>query len=55
MLIDKVLIAEDDANFSDALETMIKAWGYEVVTASNGMEAWKILQQSNSPQLTILD
>lgn len=55
MLIDKVLIAEDDANFSDALETMIKAWGYEVVTASNGMEAWRILQQSNSPQLTILD
>lgn len=55
MLIDKVLIAEDDANFSDALETMITAWGYDVVTATNGMEAWQILQKDNAPNLTILD
>lgn len=52
---EKVLIAEDDPNFRDVLETMIKAWGYEVVSVSDGMHAWKILQEEDAPNLTILD
>jgi diguanylate cyclase (GGDEF)-like protein len=55
MDMEKVLIAEDDPNFRDALETMVSAWGYTVVSASQGMDAWKLLQEDDAPKLTILD
>jgi diguanylate cyclase (GGDEF)-like protein len=55
MDMEKVLIAEDDPNFRDALETMVSAWGYTVVSASHGMDAWKLLLEDDAPKLTILD
>jgi diguanylate cyclase (GGDEF)-like protein len=52
---EKVLIAEDDPNFRDALETMVSAWGYNVVSASHGTDAWELLLEEDAPNLTILD
>jgi DNA-binding response OmpR family regulator len=34
---------------------MLTNWGYDVVLAGDGDEAWKILQQPDAPQLAILD
>lgn len=51
----KVLIAEDDPISRFMLEASLKKWGYEVVVATNGQEAWDALQQDNPPQLAILD
>src|SRR5262249_54953525 len=36
------------------LEGVLRNWGHEVVAASNGLEAWRLLQQS-PPELAILD
>ncbi len=51
----KVLIAEDNPGFRLALERMLAKWGYEVVAATNGLEAWEILSKLDSPRLAILD
>jgi len=51
----KVLIAEDDAVSRRMLESALMKWGYEVVLARDGTEAWQILQSAEAPQLAILD
>jgi diguanylate cyclase (GGDEF)-like protein len=37
------------------LQTWLKTWGYRVIVAENGIEAWDILQQEQPPELLILD
>jgi len=51
----KVLIAEDDLVSRKLLEAVLKKWGYEVISTTDGDQAWKILQTPESPQLAILD
>jgi diguanylate cyclase (GGDEF)-like protein len=51
----KILIAEDDAVSRRVLEGFLTKWGYELVVASDGEEAWRELQQKGAPQLAILD
>lgn len=41
----KVLIAEDDPTSCRTMEKDIKEWGYEVVTANNGKEAWETIKK----------
>lgn len=50
----KVLIAEDEAISSRALEKSIKDWGYKTVTAKNGKKAWEVIKKDNI-RLAILD
>lgn len=51
----KVLVADDDPVWRKLLEQNIRRWGYDVVTAENGQEAWDILQQKQAPRVAILD
>jgi len=50
----KVLIAEDNVILSRNLAKNISKWGYKVVTARNGSEAWKYVLEDNI-RLAILD
>lgn len=51
----RLLVAEDDVISRLILERKLGQWGYEVVSATNGDEAWKILSSVESPRLAILD
>jgi two-component system cell cycle response regulator len=51
----KILIAEDDAISRRLLDTILRKWGYEVVIAYNGGQAWAELQKEDAPRLAILD
>lgn len=51
----KILIAEDDAVSRRLLELFLIRWGYEVVTAQDGEEAFKILKEEGRPSVAILD
>jgi len=51
----KVLIADDEAVSRWLLESSLRRWGYDVVVAHDGDEAWRILQQPNAPQLVVFD
>ena len=51
----KVLIAEDDKISCRVLEATLNKFGYEVVIATDGAQAWAALQQEDAPRLAILD
>lgn len=51
----KVLIADDDTPTRILLRAAVAQWGYEVIEASDGEEAWNILQKPDIPQLMIVD
>src|SRR5712671_2281591 len=51
----RVLVADDNPVFQTVLRAMLSSWGYEVVVASDGDEAWKLLQTDDGPRLAILD
>lgn len=51
----KILVAEDDAPSRFMLQSLLTSWGYAVITAANGTEAWQILSEPDHPQLLLLD
>jgi CheY-like chemotaxis protein len=51
----RVLVADDNAIFREVLEQMLTGWGYHVVTAADGDEAWSHLQAEAGPELALLD
>jgi len=51
----RILIAEDELTFRHMLKTFLAKWGYQVVVASDGSEAWKVLQSEDRPRLALLD
>ncbi|MGA8086843.1 MAG: diguanylate cyclase [Terracidiphilus sp.] len=51
----RVLIAEDDTVTRLILKHWILRWGYEIVVVDNGIDAWKILEQEQPPEVVITD
>jgi len=51
----KILVAEDDLVTGRMLQTYLVKWGYEVQIVTDGLQAWRILQQENAPRLALLD
>lgn len=51
----RILIAEDDGMYRHVLQAMLGAWGYDVVAAVDGLEAWEVLRGEDCPALALLD
>jgi DNA-binding response OmpR family regulator len=51
----RILIADDNVVFQNVLRAMLTQWGYDVVVADDGDEAWRRLQAEDAPRLAILD
>ena len=51
----KVLIAEDEIVSRRLLESALPRWGYDVITATDGEEAWAFLQEPDAPAIMVLD
>lgn len=51
----KILIAEDNLSELHLLETLLRKWNYQPVSAVDGNEAWEILNGPDSPRLAVLD
>ena len=51
----QVLIADDDPMFRRILQSWLEGWGYRVILAEDGAEAWSILKHEHPPELLILD
>ena len=51
----KALIAEDNPTTRLMLEMTLGDWGYEIVAACDGVEAWQRLQEDAAPNLVLLD
>ncbi|MCX6607262.1 MAG: diguanylate cyclase [Acidobacteria bacterium] len=51
----KILVADDSNVSRHLLSSMVKKWGYDVVSASDGTQAWEVLRQPDAPRLAVLD
>ncbi len=51
----KVLVADDDRITRLKLVAILEKWGYEVIACEDGLEAWEIIEQEDSPSLLMLD
>jgi CheY-like chemotaxis protein len=50
----RVLVAESEPGGGASLEAALAGWGYEVLTAPDGAQAWEQLQRPDGPRLAIL-
>lgn len=51
----QVLVADDDPVYRTLLDELFGEWGFDVVLAADGQEAWEILQGADPPKLIVLD
>jgi two-component system NtrC family sensor kinase len=51
----KILVADDDPVFQMLLTQMLTEWGYDVLVAIDGNEAWKQVRSQGGPRLAIVD
>lgn len=51
----RILIAEDDPANRRLLQVTLTRWGYDVVIACDGVEAWEVLRHPDAPTLAVLD
>lgn len=51
----KLLLVEDSKLNLAHLQSAVKPWGYEVLAAHNGLEAWNCLMQQTEPVLALVD
>lgn len=51
----KILIADDSKTSRTRLTQVLTTWGYEIQIASDGEEAWTMLNAPDHPEIAILD
>jgi diguanylate cyclase (GGDEF)-like protein len=51
----RILLADDDEVSRHILKGTLSRWGFDVVTAADGDQAWEVLLAENAPRLVILD
>ncbi len=51
----RILIAEDDTVSRHLLEATLAKWGYEVISTTDGIQAFDVLSQPDAPSLAVLD
>lgn len=51
----KILLADDDSVTRIILRIQLTGWGFDVVEAKDGNEAWALLAEPDAPRLAVLD
>lgn len=51
----RILVADDEEISRIKLERLTASWGYEVISARDGDEAWGVLKRDDAPLLAVLD
>lgn len=51
----KLLIADDNPVWRNLISAAVENWGYRIVLASDGNEAYELLQSDDPPRLALLD
>ncbi len=51
----QALVVDDSAVYRKLIGDYLRSWNFGVTLAENGSEAWRILQQPDSPKLALLD
>lgn len=51
----RVIVADDNERDRLLLQYVLDKWGFDVCLASNGLEAWELLQSEDVPTIALLD
>jgi two-component system, cell cycle response regulator len=51
----QVLVVEDSAIYRKLICDQLGSWGFDTTVAKSGAEAWRLLEEPNSPKLVLLD
>ena len=51
----RILLAEDSTFYRRVISSYLTQWGFDLVSAPDGKEAWKILRSPDGPRLALLD
>ncbi|MCR9210861.1 MAG: response regulator, partial [bacterium] len=51
----KLLIADDNPVWRNLISAAVENWGYRIELASDGNEAYELLQSDDPPRLALLD
>jgi len=51
----RVIVADDDSKDRFLLQYVLAKWGFEVSLASDGREAWELLQSKDVPTIAVID
>jgi diguanylate cyclase (GGDEF)-like protein len=51
----RVLVADDSLVMRRLLESTLEGWGYDVISAKDGVDAWAVLSSEDPPRIAILD
>src|SRR5881397_1926935 len=50
----RVLLAHEEEAVRSQLHAWLAGWGYDVVPAADGADAWEVLRHEDAPRLVIL-
>ncbi|MFZ5950151.1 MAG: response regulator [Candidatus Rifleibacteriota bacterium] len=51
----KILVTDDDKTSRILLKAVLQKWNYDIVEAENGLEAWNVVSDPQSPQILLID
>ena len=51
----QALVVDDSAVYRKLIGDHLRSWGFGVILAESGSEAWRILEQPDAPKLVLLD
>jgi DNA-binding response OmpR family regulator len=51
----KILVADDSTVFRSVLQRMLTSWGFDVIVACDGDQAWDCLRGESALKLVVLD
>ena len=51
----EALVVDDSAVYRKLIGDHLRSWGFGVILAESGSEAWRILEQPDAPKLVLLD
>jgi two-component system, cell cycle response regulator len=51
----RILLAEDSKVYRSLISMSLSDWGFDLVVAKDGLEAWSVLQTPDTPKLVLLD
>lgn len=52
---DSALVVDDSPIYRRLISSHLREWGFEVTLASDGLEAWKVLERAGKPTLVLTD
>jgi diguanylate cyclase (GGDEF)-like protein len=51
----RIILVEDEPLSLRLLQVTLTGWGYDVVPVTNGVDAWRLLEQNDQPTLALID